>query len=79
MSRPNYYKAEVTVSLAPGQTARAELECFDLIDALCPGDFYLGNALKYLFRAGRKPGAEREDDLRKARTYVDQALRRTAP
>lgn len=65
--RPNYYKA----TLADG----AEVECFQLIDAL-ELDFYLGNALKYLWRAGKKDGASKKQDLKKIRTYIDQALER---
>lgn len=34
-------------------------------------NFNLGNVVKYIARAGRKPGADTIDDLRKARDYVD--------
>lgn len=37
-------------------------------------DFALGSALKYIARAGRKPGASKEDDLRKAIWYLDFAV-----
>ena len=33
-------------------------------------DFFQGNALKYLMRAGKKPGAERDEDIDKAITYL---------
>lgn len=37
-------------------------------------DFALGSALKYIVRAGRKPGARREDDLKKAIWYLNYAV-----
>lgn len=36
--------------------------------------FCLGNALKYISRAGKKPGVPAEKDLRKARWYIDRAI-----
>lgn len=38
--------------------------------------FCLGNALKYIARAGHKPGANRATDLRKALWYLDRELTR---
>lgn len=38
--------------------------------------FSLGNVLKYLARAGRKPGVPALDDLRKARDYLDREIAR---
>lgn len=37
-------------------------------------DFLLGNVVKYVCRAGAKPGESREDDLRKAHAYITKAL-----
>lgn len=37
--------------------------------------FNLGNSLKYLSRAGKKSGESREDDLSKARWYLDWEIR----
>lgn len=37
-------------------------------------NFALGNAIKYVARAGRKPGESRLDDLRKARWYLDNEI-----
>lgn len=37
-------------------------------------NFRLGNALKYLSRAGHKPGASKESDLRKALWYINREL-----
>lgn len=36
--------------------------------------FELGNAIKYLLRAGTKPGETEVDDLRKARWYINRRL-----
>lgn len=75
--RPDYYKV-TTLARVPGHAGKVEveLECFDLIDGLglC---FYLGNALKYLFRAGRKT-ADRREDLAKAVTYCRVRMERDA-
>ena len=74
--RPNYYRAEVkarTDDCLPETDMVVQVECFDLIDALFAGDFYLGNAMKYLFRAGRKEGQSKDDDLAKAITYLRRA------
>lgn len=38
--------------------------------------FCLGNAVKYLCRAGLKPGASLVEDLRKARWYLDREISR---
>lgn len=37
-------------------------------------NFSLGNVLKYVARAGKKPGASRLEDLRKARDYLDEEI-----
>lgn len=66
--RPDYYKAIVKASV-DGERRSVTLECFDLIDAL-GGGFYFGNALKYLFRAGRK-GSNPDGDLEKVVTYCN--------
>jgi len=71
--RPNYYKVEVMVYRG-GEKFSAQLECFDLIDAL-GGGFYMGNAIKYLFRAGRK-AKDRAKDLTKCITYIRQVMLR---
>lgn len=34
-------------------------------------NFCIGNAMKYLWRAGRKPGVDALQDLQKARQYID--------
>lgn len=37
--------------------------------------WHLGDALKYIRRAGRKPGSDEIEDLKKARWYVDRRIR----
>jgi hypothetical protein len=51
------------------------LQPFDAIDAWGLG-FYLGSALKYIARAGKKPGADEIEDLKKARHYLDEHIQR---
>jgi hypothetical protein len=51
------------------------IEPFTIIDAFGL-DFYRGNALKYLLRAGRKPGQSEVQELEKAKDYLDQAIAR---
>lgn len=46
-----------------------EFECVDFIDDR-DLNFYLGNAIKYLTRAGRKCGSNKVEDLEKAKWYV---------
>lgn len=56
--RPDYYKS-------------GGLEAFDVIDAF-DLDFNLGNALKYIARAGKK--GDKVEDLRKAVTYLKREI-----
>ena len=78
--RPDYYTVEVRVTnLQPrtgssGTTQKATLECFDLIDALAL-PYYAGNALKYLFRWGRKADSPAKD-MRKALTFCQESAKR---
>lgn len=37
-------------------------------------DFCLGNTVKYISRAGKKPGTSAVTDLEKARWYLDRAI-----
>lgn len=48
------------------------MQPFDVIDAFGL-DFYEGNVVKYLVRWRKKGGVE---DLRKARTYIDEIIKR---
>jgi hypothetical protein len=50
------------------------LECIDVIEAFDLG-FHLGNAVKYIIRAGVKDPTTYREDLRKARWYINRALK----
>lgn len=52
------------------------LEVIDVIEAFGLG-FRLGNAVKYILRAGRKGAAL--EDLNKARWYLDREIARATP
>lgn len=52
------------------------LEVIDLAETM---GFNLGNALKYLLRAGKKPGTSAETDLKKAVFYIERELGRAKP
>lgn len=49
------------------------IEAIDVIDAFGL-DFYLGNVLKYILRAGRKNGQPASRDLGKAAFYLERAI-----
>lgn len=51
----------------------AGVECWDVAQHM---NFNLGNALKYIWRAGLKTNTPAADDLRKARNYIDHELAR---
>lgn len=54
----------------------ADLQSWDILDALFPDSPHLWNAGKYLARFGRKGGAsKRVEDLRKAVTYLERAIK----
>lgn len=47
------------------------IECIDVVKHF---DFCLGNVIKYIWRAGLKPGSSKFDDLQKAKKYIEFAL-----
>lgn len=57
----------------PDHYTSGGIECIDYIEAKGLG-FHLGNAVKYISRAGRKGDAV--EDLRKARWYLDREIAR---
>lgn len=59
--KPNYYN---DTKITP----------FDVIDDWGL-NFYLGNAVKYIKRAGKKAGNSRLQDLKKVREYIDHEIR----
>lgn len=48
-------------------------EVLDLVEDM---PFCLGNAIKYLLRAGKKPGVSAETDLKKAVVYLEREIKR---
>jgi hypothetical protein len=51
------------------------VECIDVVEHM---GFNLGNAVKYVWRAGRKASATRIEDLQKARSYIEREIARLA-
>lgn len=51
----------------------AGIECITVIE---PMSFCVGTAIKHLWRAGLKPGADHVQDLRKAITYIEFEIAR---
>lgn len=51
----------------------AGIECIDVVEHM---PFNVGNAIKYLWRAGEKPGADDITDLEKAGWYVLREIER---
>jgi hypothetical protein len=52
-------------------------ECIKVIEAWGLG-FSLGNAVKYIMRAGKKESASQLEDLRKANWYVQREIDRVS-
>lgn len=49
------------------------VECIQITEWM---NFNLGNAVKYIWRMGLKPGVEHLQDLKKARWYLDREIKR---
>lgn len=49
------------------------LEVIDLTEQL---NFNRGNVVKYVTRAGTKPGVDEVEDLKKAKWYIEREIRR---
>ena len=49
---------------------------FEVINLTETLTFNLGNVVKYVARAGKKEGSPLEEDLRKAKWYLDRELSR---
>lgn len=65
---PDYYKGT--------NDGGRSIEVFDIIDQFVNGDFYLGNVLKYVCRAGKKSKNTKRQDLEKALHYIKEAIKR---
>lgn len=59
----------------PSHYNHGKFECIDVIEDWNLG-FHLGNALKYICRAGRKDGSTALEDLRKASWYINREVGR---
>lgn len=66
-------KDTMTDPINPGHYRRFPVEVIDITEHL---NFNRGNAVKYLARAGEKPGADELEDLRKAAWYVNREIAR---
>lgn len=64
---PNTYDPPPSHYAGQGMDPWAVVDAFGL-------DFYAGNVLKYLLRAGKKDIAPRLDDLKKARNYLNKLI-----
>lgn len=53
-----------------------QYEGFEVIDVTEQLNFCLGNAAKYILRAGHKPGNSKVQDLEKAKWYIEREIRR---
>lgn len=51
-----------------------DIECIDVIEHM---SFNLGNAVKYIWRNGRKENEPHIDDLNKAIWYIEREIQRT--
>ena len=51
----------------------AGIECIDVIEPFC---FNLGSVIKYVWRAGLKPGEDDLDDLHKAEWFIKREIQR---
>ena len=60
--RPDHYKAHPS-----------GVECIDIIEHM---NFNLGNAIKYVWRAGLKGDNPAEQDLKKAVFYIEREIER---
>lgn len=62
----------------PGHYNQGGIECIDAMEAalgpLVTAHFCHGNAFKYLWRAGAKPGNPVVQDFRKADWYIQKAI-----
>jgi hypothetical protein len=59
----------------PSHYTRGKIETIDVIEDWQLG-FHLGNAVKYICRAGHKDPARTVEDLKKARWYLDRQIER---
>lgn len=72
---PNKARESVDLDLIkPSYYNDTKITPFDVIDDW-DLNFYLGNAIKYIKRAGKKDGNSRLQDLKKVREYIDHEIK----
>jgi hypothetical protein len=59
----------------PPHYTKGGMETIDFIEAK-ELNYYRGNVVKYVTRAGHKPNTPELEDLKKARFYLDREIRR---
>lgn len=73
---PHYVWLGEALAINGAPAFSADLQAWDLLDALFPDNPHLWNTGKYLARFGRKGDAsKRVEDLRKAVTYLERAIK----
>lgn len=73
---PHYVWLGEALAINGAPAFSADLQSWDLLDALFPDNPHLWNVGKYLTRFGRKGDAsKRLEDLRKAATYLERAIK----
>ena len=60
---------------SPSHYTSGDVHLIDITEQL---SFCAGNAVKYIFRAGKKPGESTLDDLLKAKWYLDRMIENEA-
>jgi len=58
---------------SPNHYQRGFIEVWDFIDDQNL-DYFLGNVIKYVCRAGHKPDEDVLEDLKKAKTYISKKI-----
>ena len=69
----NCFELKTTDPIKPEYYNDTKITPFDVIDDW-ELNFYLGNAIKYIKRAGKKADNSRLQDLKKVREYIDHEI-----
>lgn len=67
-------KIKILDPIKPSYYNDTKITPFDVIDDW-DLNFYLGNAIKYIKRAGKKDGNSRLQDLKKVREYINHEIK----
>lgn len=76
----NVYRTEDMVNSPPHYKTKKGIECIDAIEAALEGEtnpfiaMCRGNAIKYLWRSGKKDKAKTIEDYEKAIWYINRAI-----